>query len=609
VPQLINYQALLIDPATGDPIADDTYEMVFSIYDVETGGTAIWTETKNVDTQNGLYVVMLGSTTPLTSAILSGAEKYLGIKVGTDPEMTPRKRIVSVAYAIVSEEADKLDGKEAAEFADAVHSHDDRYYTETEMSTSDGDPPNKGSNLVSWNNLNDVPAGFADGTDNEGAGGGNTLDQAYDQGGAGAGRAITADAGAFEVGGTDGVLFSGTYESGSIPVEGEGTRMMWYPKKAAFRVGKANGTEWDDSNVGLCSVATGEQTRATGDISTALGYNTAATASYSTAMGVLSHAEGFASTAMGYQAMAAGSNSTAMGMVTDANGNTSVAMGYSTDADAYCSVALGRYNVGGGTPDSWIATDPLFEIGIGSTVANHVNALTVLKNGKVGIGENAPTTLLHISRDAPDDPGTHPNTMMIIEDGNSSAYLQIMAPASSTRALLFGETGAGGQTNDGQIGYEDVNGMRFWVDRGGSEKIPLRLEVDGDVRLGNNTVFVDYSESRVGIGTTNPQGTLDVNGAIYQYGSVLHSDYVFEPDYKLESIDEHSDYMWQNKHLMAIPKAEVNEEGLEVVEVGSHRRGIVEELEKAHIYIEQLHKRLKLLEEKLASLELEHNVR
>lgn len=114
----------------------------------------------------------------------------------------------------------------------------------------------------------------------------------------------------------------------------------------------------------------------------------------------------------------------------------------------------------------------------------------------------------------------------------------------------------------------------------------------------------------VGIGTGNPQGELDVNGSIYQRGSQLHADYVFESDYKLESIEEHAEYMWNNKHLKAIPKAKVDEEGREIVEFGSHQKGIVEELEKAHIYINQLHKhikdqnsKIKLLEERLTKLE------
>ena len=107
----------------------------------------------------------------------------------------------------------------------------------------------------------------------------------------------------------------------------------------------------------------------------------------------------------------------------------------------------------------------------------------------------------------------------------------------------------------------------------------------------------------VGIGTTSPNGKLDVNGSIYQRGVSLHADYVFEAGYQPESVDEHSEFMWKNKHLKAIPEAEVDEEGREILEVGAHRKGIVEELEKAHIYIEQLHNRLKTLEEKEAEMQ------
>jgi len=113
------------------------------------------------------------------------------------------------------------------------------------------------------------------------------------------------------------------------------------------------------------------------------------------------------------------------------------------------------------------------------------------------------------------------------------------------------------------------------------------------------------STGEVGIGTITPQGKLDVNGSIYQRGGQLHADYVFEPGYELESIEGHSKYMWQHKHLTAIPKARMDCNGQEIVEVGAHRKGIVEELEKAHIYIEQLDKRIKALEEKLVKLEAE----
>ncbi len=65
-------------------------------------------------------------------------------------------------------DADLLDGQSSADFAAAAHDHDNRYFTETELSTSDGSAPNTGSNFLHWNVLNGVPAGFADGTDDTG---------------------------------------------------------------------------------------------------------------------------------------------------------------------------------------------------------------------------------------------------------------------------------------------------------------------------------------------------------------------------------------------------------------------------------------------------------
>ncbi len=100
--------------------------------------------------------------------------------------------------------------------------------------------------------------------------------------------------------------------------------------------------------------------------------------------------------AIGYNTTASGVISTTMGYKTIASGNYGLAMGYYTDASGYVSTALGRYNLGNGNAANWIATDPLFEIGNGTSINNRSNALTVLKNGKVGVGEHQPTGYLEV---------------------------------------------------------------------------------------------------------------------------------------------------------------------------------------------------------------------
>jgi hypothetical protein len=192
---------------------------------------------------------------------------------------------------------------------------------------------------------------------------------------------------------SDGILYSsgtiissGIYGSGTdLTISGAGTRMIWYPKKAAFRAGYVGGTQWDNSNIGNYSTAMGYNTTASGSYSTAMGLNTTASGNYSTAMGLNTTASGNYSTAMGNNTTASGHSSTAMGLNTTASGNFSATMGNNTTAQAYGSLVLGQWNVISGTTNNWISTDPIFVIGNGTNTSNRSNALTVLKNGNTEI--------------------------------------------------------------------------------------------------------------------------------------------------------------------------------------------------------------------------------
>lgn len=226
-----------------------------------------------------------------------------------------------------------------------------------------------------------------------------------------------------------GIMAIGTYQSGvALSTTGAGARMFWYPKKAAFRVGLADGTQWDDSNIGSVSMAWGGSTIAGGNYSTAMGYKSKATGASSTAMGENTEALGAYSTAMGYYTEAIGMRSTAMGYYTLANGANSTAMGRITKADSYASVVMGRYNVGGGSSAAWEATDPLFEIGIGADASNKANALTVLKNGNTGIGVADPDAALEVNGQVKITGGTPGTGKLLTSDANGLASWA--APAS-----------------------------------------------------------------------------------------------------------------------------------------------------------------------------------
>ncbi len=100
-PNLVNYQGRLTDGA-GLPLANGTFTVTFSIYSVASGGTAIWSETQDLMVTDGLFATLLGSVVPLASNVFSDTVRYLGVQVGSDPELSPRKRVASVPFAIAA---------------------------------------------------------------------------------------------------------------------------------------------------------------------------------------------------------------------------------------------------------------------------------------------------------------------------------------------------------------------------------------------------------------------------------------------------------------------------------------------------------------------------
>jgi hypothetical protein len=90
------------------------------------------------------------------------------------------------------------------------------------------------------------------------------------------------------------------------------------------------------------------------------------------------------------------------------------------------------------------------------------------------------------------------------------------------------------------------------------------------------------NSGNVGIGTTNPQNLLSVNGTIQAKEVLVNtgwSDYVFEPNYYLRPLSEVAAYIRANHHLPDIPsESEVKEKGVSLGEMQSRLLAKVEEL-------------------------------
>jgi hypothetical protein len=106
VPMTTTYQGYL-ENADGEPL-NDTVDMTFALYDTAQGGDALWSEIhQQVEVTNGVFSLILGNTTQFDDNSLAG-DRYLGVTVGNDPEMTPRQPITSAFFVMRAEVANSV---------------------------------------------------------------------------------------------------------------------------------------------------------------------------------------------------------------------------------------------------------------------------------------------------------------------------------------------------------------------------------------------------------------------------------------------------------------------------------------------------------------------
>lgn len=149
--RVLSYQGRLLNPAANKPQPDGAYSIKFSLYASETGGTALWTETKSVSVSSGLFSTLLGTANLLNLANFNGQDLWLGVAVGTDPEAAPRQRVAHVAYALHSDTSNSSVHAANADFATTADYASNSKYSDEAVTASTADHALQADNATNAN--------------------------------------------------------------------------------------------------------------------------------------------------------------------------------------------------------------------------------------------------------------------------------------------------------------------------------------------------------------------------------------------------------------------------------------------------------------------------
>ena len=245
------------------------------------------------------------------------------------------------------------------------------------------------------------------------------------------------------------------------------------------------------------------------------------------------------------------------------------------------------------------------------------NALYVDDGGRIGVGTATPVVELHVTNgDTPtlrleqnSSSGFAPQTWDVagnetsffIRDATSGSTLPFrIRPGAASNALVIdtdNDVGIGTLSPAADLEFSTTETFTF-----------IRLTATGAVNDSADMTYTDGAgmngEIRYNIVDGDNQemsldadGNLTIDGEITTSGSCSGGcDLVFAPDYDLMPLERHAALMWEKRHLPNVgPTAESGPMNLSV-KMG----GMLNELEHAHIYIEQLSKRIEALEAALA---------
>ncbi|MGR3315691.1 hypothetical protein [Roseovarius indicus] len=280
------------------------------------------------------------------------------------------------------------------------------------------------------------------------------------------------------------------------------------------------------------------------------------------------------------------------------------------DGGSFADGGLDRFSI----EDVDAGTIPFTIVGDAPT-----NSFFVSNFGNVGLGTTLPVGPLHIvnqgySQVKLESTGTQSRTWDLYSNGNtftvrdSTDFKDIFvvgksAPSHSlTVSQITGNVGVGTQyasapfevSRDETYNYFRITAAQALINQ--SVDITFTGGPLGTGELRYNIVDDDGPEMKL-----NAEGDMEIDGALTTGGPTCASgcDAVFDAEFERLSVTEHAALMWENGHLPAVgptlPGQPMN--------VSEKMGAVLNELEHAHIYIEELHAEQAAANARIARLE------
>lgn len=210
---------------------------------------------------------------------------------------------------------------------------------------------------------------------------------------------------------------------------------------------------------------------------------------------------------------------------------------------------------------------------------------TFPSSGNVGMGTTSPTEKAHIVGTLRVDGATGNGGVRVFRDGSNSIVSHLyLGNAANNRAFNF-------QLN------ADGSSMTLWNYAGSSWQQKFSFNANGSLLIGDPTVSMPF-----GYKLYVQSGILTEKVKVALVNTGDWADYVFEKNYKLNSLEEVKSFVEKNKHLPGVPSAsELVAQG--GIDLGKMDAKLMEKIEELTLYVIQLNEQNKALSKRVAELE------